>query len=56
MIGEALLHKGDAEGALPEGLKESDENYRLIGCAMAYQAGSAPEQLAALRFEVKLPS
>jgi TolB-like protein/Tfp pilus assembly protein PilF len=48
-IGEALLQKGDAEGALREMMNESMEGFRLIGQAMAYHAlGQESEADAAL--------
>ena len=48
-IGEALLHKGDPEGALKEIMNESMEGFRLIGQAMACHAlGRATEADAAL--------
>ena len=49
MIGEALLKKGDAKGALAEIEQEPDEGIRLVGLAMAYHAlGRQAESEAAL--------
>jgi TolB-like protein/Flp pilus assembly protein TadD len=49
LIGEMLLHKGDARGALAEMEKEPDENSRLVGLVMAYAAlGRKAESDAAL--------
>ena len=36
VLGEALLHKGDAAGALAEIEKESSDPFRMIGLPMAY--------------------
>ena len=54
MIGEALLKKGDAKGALAEIEQEPDEGIRLVGLAMAYHAlGRQAESEAALGSLIK---
>jgi TolB-like protein/cytochrome c-type biogenesis protein CcmH/NrfG len=54
MIGEALLKKGDAKGALAEVEQEPGDGIRLVGSAMAYHAlGRQAESEAALDALIK---
>ena len=48
-LGIALLHKGDAQAALTEALKEHDESYRMVALAIVYHAlGRSTDSDAAL--------